>query len=74
MSRYCSQLQSNQRTVHLANLIIEIINFRMFRNLAIIFTSVLCLTNALPAVEGKEFNLMINDFNSELTYRKFKWV
>ena len=66
MLRYYNQLHLNQLAIHLANLISEIVRFRMFRNLAIIFTSVLCLTNALPAVEGIVFNLMINDFNSEL--------
>ena len=62
MLRYYNQLHLNQLAIHLANLISEIVRFRMFRNLAIIFTSVLCLTNALPALEGKGFNLIINDF------------
>ena len=67
MLRYYGQLHLNQRAIHLANLIIKIVRFRMFRSLAITFLIVLCLTNALPAVEGIVFNLMINDFNSELT-------
>ena len=51
----------NKRAIHLVNPIIEIVRFRMFRNLAIIFISVLFVTNALPAVEGKDFKLMINE-------------